>query len=129
MGSAPAGLPDIKCATVQGTRTEHKNELLYSRFGINYAKLPARYRKVGRLAKQLCVVPICHWYKEYAVCAHAYVVMWQGSTVVRSKERQNAKQGEAGHAVPGEVNLARVCHEDIIGDAFWREHPEILGVQ
>ncbi len=31
---------------VQGTQTEFKNELLYSSFGINYADLPARFRKV-----------------------------------------------------------------------------------
>ena len=33
-------------SAVQGTQTEHKNELLYSSFGINYASLPARFRKV-----------------------------------------------------------------------------------
>ena len=29
----------------QGTLTADKNELLFSRFGINYARLPARHRK------------------------------------------------------------------------------------
>lgn len=30
----------------QGTLTKHKNELLFSEFGINYEKLPEMYRKV-----------------------------------------------------------------------------------
>ena len=36
------GMP---CA--QGTQTEQKNELLFSKFGISYAKLPERFRKVS----------------------------------------------------------------------------------
>ena len=31
---------------MQGTQRDFKNELLYSSFGINYAHLPARFRKV-----------------------------------------------------------------------------------
>lgn len=30
----------------QGTLTKHKNELLFSEFGINYGKLPEMYKKV-----------------------------------------------------------------------------------
>jgi len=37
---------------MQGTLTEHKNELLHSRFGINYNTLPAQFRKV-------CCSPAC----------------------------------------------------------------------
>ena len=33
---------------LQGTQKEQKNELLFSKFGINYAKLPERFRKVRR---------------------------------------------------------------------------------
>jgi len=39
-------------ATLKGTLTEHKNELLHSRFGINYSDLPPIYRKGTSLFRQ-----------------------------------------------------------------------------
>jgi tRNA(His) 5'-end guanylyltransferase len=33
--------------TLQGTLTQDKNELLFSKFDINYSALPARFRKVS----------------------------------------------------------------------------------
>lgn len=33
---------------LQGTQAGFKNELLFSQFGINYNKLPERFKKVGR---------------------------------------------------------------------------------
>jgi len=50
-------------SAVQGTQTEHKNELLYSSFGINYASLPARFRKV-RHPFVLLILPFC-----FALCS------------------------------------------------------------
>ena len=45
----------MRCVGLQGTQTEQKNELLFSKFGINYAKLPVRFRKVRqRLCSQAC---------------------------------------------------------------------------
>jgi tRNA(His) 5'-end guanylyltransferase len=37
---------------LQGTQTEQKNELLFSQFGINYAKLPERFKKVSGAARR-----------------------------------------------------------------------------
>lgn len=34
---------------VQGTLTEFKNELLFSRFGINYSKISEQFKKVGQV--------------------------------------------------------------------------------
>ena len=41
----------------QGTQADFKNELLFSQFGINYNKLPERYRKASRVVAQFIVVP------------------------------------------------------------------------
>jgi len=41
----------------QGTQVGFKNELLYSRFGINYGKLPARFRKVQHARTTGTVAP------------------------------------------------------------------------
>ena len=43
----------------QGTQTEQKNELLYSSFGINYATLPASFRKVHLPLLSHCM-PFCN---------------------------------------------------------------------
>jgi tRNA(His) guanylyltransferase len=40
-GSTPAQAQ----AALRGTDTAHKNELLFSRFGVNYSELPERFRK------------------------------------------------------------------------------------
>ena len=45
---------------LQGTQTEQKNELLYAKFGINYAKLPARFRKVRRAVRARKPLPCNH---------------------------------------------------------------------
>ena len=46
------------------------------------------------------------------------MVVWQQVTV--SKERGD------GSTVQRERRAPTVLHEDIIGDAFWRDHPELL---
>jgi len=39
-------------AQLKGTLTEHKNELLHSKFGVNYAALPELYRKGSTLIRR-----------------------------------------------------------------------------
>ena len=44
--SLPGGLkPDAASTELRGTLSEHKHELLHTRFGINYAKLPEMFRR------------------------------------------------------------------------------------
>lgn len=46
-GRAASPLSDAFVCTLQGTLTQDKNELLFSRFDINYSTLPARFRKAS----------------------------------------------------------------------------------
>ncbi|KAI8469703.1 MAG: histidine tRNA 5'-guanylyltransferase [Monoraphidium minutum] len=81
-------------AALAGSDAGFKNELLFSRFGINYNELPEQFRK--------------------------------GSVVVRVRDRVVVKHRDDGTPVERERPGVAVLHDDIIGDAFWREHPDIL---
>jgi len=50
--------PEAAQATLKGTLTEHKNELLHSRFGINYNTLPAQFRKGSVVFKEMQKVAV-----------------------------------------------------------------------
>ena len=50
----------------------------------------------------------------------------QGSVVVRCRERVVVKHTAEGAPVERERPGLRVLHTDIIRDAFWEEHPEVL---
>jgi tRNA(His) guanylyltransferase len=43
---------------LRGTVSEHKHELLFAKFGINYAKLPAMYRRGTTLVRQRKGLPV-----------------------------------------------------------------------
>ena len=79
---------------VQGTQADFKNELLFSRFGVNYSALPAQHRK--------------------------------GSIVYRQLQMITVKKTDGGAPVVRERMIPVVVHEDLIGERFWQEHPEIL---
>ena len=84
-------------APPQGSDAAWKNETLFERFGINYAHLPAMFRK--------------------------------GSVVLRRTEEVVVKvDATTGKEVRRKRATAVVCHEDIIGDKFYRANPE-LGIE
>ena len=85
--------PATAQATLQGTLADAKNELLFSRFGINYNDLPARFKKGS-------------------------VITWQLRSAV--------KLGGNGQEIKRSKREPVVTHDDIIKDAFWAEHPDIL---
>ena len=86
-------------ARLAGTKTADKNELLFAEFGINYAELPPLHRRGSVLRRARVVEP--HTPAAKADGAEPAVVMRMRSRVV-------------------------IEHEDIIGDAFWAAHPEML---
>ena len=49
----------------------------------------------------------------------------QGSVVLRTK-RTVTGDLDNGSLKEKEVSMPSVCHDDIIGDNFWKEHPELL---
>lgn len=88
---------DAAQARLAGSLAADKNELLFSEFGINYAHLPPLHRKGSILRRGR--VP----------------VVLEGKT---------APDGVS--PVVRQRSTVLVEHVDLIGDAFWAEHPELL---
>mmetsp|Transcript_9991 Transcript_9991/g.17995 ORF Transcript_9991/g.17995 Transcript_9991/m.17995 type:complete len:153 (-) Transcript_9991:1105-1563(-) len=97
--------------TLRGTLSDFKNELLYSRFGINYNNLPEIFRKgsiLYRLPKpdqasnptklEKHTLP-----KTCVECAPFCSIV-----------RENLPRG------------VEICHEDVIRDTFWVCNPHLL---
>jgi tRNA(His) guanylyltransferase len=83
-------------AVLTGTRTNFKNELLFSQFGINYNELPAQFRKGS-------------------------VVIW-----LPKQATDGFVDGAASSGAKRIKRCPQVVHVDIIGHAFWKEHAGIL---
>ncbi|KAK4555931.1 tRNA-His guanylyltransferase [Recurvomyces mirabilis] len=97
---------------LKGTLSADKNEILFSRFGINYNKEPQVYRK-GTVV-----------YRSYDSAAQTNGV---------SHDDHVKKQADARSKTQMQKELKRkqkasiaTDHVDIIGDAFWDTHPYIL---
>ncbi|XP_027794500.1 probable tRNA(His) guanylyltransferase isoform X2 [Marmota monax] len=87
---------------LQGTLAADKNEILFSEFKINYNNEPLMYRK-------------------------GTVLIWQKVDEVTTKEVKLPAEMEGKKmAVTRTRTKPVLLHCDIIGDAFWKEHPEIL---
>ncbi|KAB0389708.1 hypothetical protein E2I00_007020 [Balaenoptera physalus] len=98
-----SGLTPIQAQErLQGTLTADKNEILFSEFNINYNNEPLMYRK-------------------------GTVLIWQKVDEVTTKEVRLPAEMEGKKMVVTRTRTKAVpLHCDIIGDAFWKEHPEIL---
>lgn len=92
---------------IKDTCAAEKNELLFSKFGINYNKLPQLYRKGTTLI----------WQPTQPKEAEATQPVEQLSTAKPGDSRETRKQ------VKPEILLLNV---DIIGEQFWNEHSYIL---
>jgi tRNA(His) guanylyltransferase len=84
-------------AALAGTDAAFKNELLFSKFGINYNALPARFRKGTVLARAR-----------------------------RRVEVKPAGPNGSPPSVERERSFIDTLHEDVIGAAFWDARPELL---
>ena len=83
--------PSEAQAVLKGTLADFKNEMLFTRFGINYNELSERFKK--------------------------------GSVIIRCKQLVSGtdREGTGKHR-----SATTVLHVDIIKDAFWQQHPELL---
>ncbi|XP_048190177.1 probable tRNA(His) guanylyltransferase isoform X2 [Perognathus longimembris pacificus] len=87
---------------LQGTLAADKHEILFSEFHINYNNEPLMYRK-------------------------GTVLTWQKVEEVTTKEVKLPTEIEGQKMTVSRVRATPLAlHCDIIGDAFWKEHPEIL---
>ncbi|KAF8837643.1 tRNAHis guanylyltransferase [Paxillus ammoniavirescens] len=98
-------------ATLRGTVSSQKHEMLFQRFKINYNELPARFRKGSVVVGE--VVP------QDAVDANATkppVVQGEGT----SRPPPKARKGDKSKMT------IQVLHCDVIGDEFWMARPHLL---
>nr|XP_010968353.1 probable tRNA(His) guanylyltransferase isoform X1 [Camelus bactrianus] len=87
---------------LQGTVTADKNEILFSEFNINYNNEPVMYRK-------------------------GTVLLWQKVDEVTTKEVKLPAEVEGEQKLVTRTRTKPApLHCDVIGDTFWKEHPEIL---
>ncbi|KAL6043396.1 hypothetical protein STEG23_007976 [Scotinomys teguina] len=87
---------------LKGTVTADKNEILFSQFHINYNDEPPMYRK-------------------------GTVLVWQKVDEVKTQEVRLPEEMEGRKmTVTRTRNRPLPLYCDLIGDAFWKEHPDIL---
>ncbi|TBU33543.1 tRNAHis guanylyltransferase [Dichomitus squalens] len=105
-------------AVLRGTVSSQKHEMLFSRFGINYNELPARFRKGSVLVREevstenegvdgLEATPL-------PVSEEVSEVVSSGAPRKASKKKVRVR------------TTIELCHCDIIGDEFWNARPNIL---
>jgi len=134
-----------KLTNQQGTFSEDKNEMLFSRFGINYNNEPEMFKK-GSVVFRNVSKP-----KQYAKrrCLHIqYNVDTPGTAIVTHTSKETSNQitdeelesAENVEHPPQSVSKRQlekerrrrlkaeivIRHIDIIQDGFWNERPWIL---
>ncbi|KDD75003.1 Thg1 polymerase-like protein [Helicosporidium sp. ATCC 50920] len=87
---------------LKGTRSDVKNEILFSQFGINYNNLPERFRKGSVVIR----APV-----------QALPAGEDGDAA--SEPRRTKKTSRVAYEL-------QVVHVDIIKDAFWAAYPHLL---
>lgn len=121
----------------QGTDAGAKNELLHSRFGVNYNNLPEQFKKVGRacqVAGSSCALRLLRGARRCCLSvaspalAQPCTGLLQGSVVIRQQQQVDVgKQREDGTPVLRTRRVPVVLHCDIIRDEpFWASNPELL---
>ncbi|KAK9908363.1 hypothetical protein WJX75_006745 [Coccomyxa subellipsoidea] len=66
-------------------------------------------------------------FTEFGINYASLPVMFRkGSVVIRSKEQKTKKHARDGTPVLREVSEVVVIHDDIIGNSFWKGHPDLL---
>jgi tRNA(His) guanylyltransferase len=114
---------------LQGTNSKDKNEMLFSRFGVNYNNLPAYFRKGSTLVRvdpdPLPVTIDIEGVKEDTSAVpedvddedvHAPPRQAGGSTMPLTKRKP----------YEGTTGAIAIVHEDIIRNPFWRARPWLL---
>jgi len=124
-------------ATLRGTFSKDKHEILYSRFGINYNSLAARFRKgtvffreqVDEGGGENETKPISS--SNVALTIADETTDKDGGAPTQTDEKTQNKKSTKGKKIKNESNtLARsrieLMHCDIIKDEFWNARPGLL---
>ncbi|KAK1226804.1 tRNA-His guanylyltransferase [Marasmius sp. AFHP31] len=99
-------------ATLRGTVSKQKHEILFSRFNINYNDVDARFRKGS------VIIPELHEGNAPPTTGGV-----DDSTTVQDPVKAG-KTKKKKKSVP--KTQLQILHCDIIADSFWNEHPVIL---
>ncbi|KAI1797195.1 tRNAHis guanylyltransferase [Ganoderma leucocontextum] len=102
-------------ATLRGTVSSQKHEMLFSRFGVNYNDLPARFRKGSILVREEVSTDA-----EGVDGADATSVL-EGAVPPTTPQSTSKKKMKVRVRTTVELH-----HCDIIGDEFWNSRPNIL---
>ncbi|KAI0327838.1 tRNAHis guanylyltransferase [Cubamyces sp. BRFM 1775] len=114
-------------ATLRGTVSSTKHEILFSRYGINYNDLPARYRKGSVLVRTEVRTSIPHRCRvpgevdpETAGTQPLESPSPAPPTATKPSQQGSKKKKERIRTV------VELLHCDIIGDDFWNARPNLL---
>lgn len=99
---------------LKGTNSKEKNELLFSRFGINYNNEPQMFRKGSLIIRKPRD-------ERYQIPKRRRVDQ------LSNEEQKNATSGDdEGKIVAALDDDYQVLHTDIIKDDFWKQHEYLL---
>lgn len=94
-----------------------KNEMLHSKFNINYNSLSARFRKGSVIARKTASIFI---FRPYSSDGEFKIDGRTDSKAPESTDEERPKQK------PKTKFSLEVTHVDIIADDFWKGNPDIL---
>lgn len=116
----------------QGTVSKEKNELLFSRFGINYNNLPAYFRKGSillRVDPNAYPIPSVSSDESSSVAdvstpaPGVAIDAERAATAVTTNSTAKPAKRKPFEGTSGEIVF---LHEDIIRDPFWAARPWLL---
>ncbi|PIL35648.1 hypothetical protein GSI_02378 [Ganoderma sinense ZZ0214-1] len=100
-------------ATLRGTVSSQKHEMLFSRFGVNYNDLPARFRKGSIVVREEITTSVQGVDGVVAASgAEGVVPPTTPQSTLKTKVRTRT--------------TVELYHCDIIGDEFWDSRPNLL---
>ncbi|KAH9981910.1 Thg1 C terminal domain-containing protein [Russula compacta] len=119
--------------TLRGTASSQKNEMLFSRFGINYNALPSRFRKGSVLVREQLFDGEVEGSLETSSTAEmprtnsfGSLSLVQSPTVVGAEsEVGSPRLHRKNRTRQGPTRIA-MMHCDIIGNEFWDSRPYLL---
>ena len=105
--------------------------MLFSKFGINYNKLPQLYRKGTTLIWQSPQhrETAATQHKETAATQHKETAATQHKETAVTQPVNQVNTAESGGRPAMKKQIKQeilVLNVDIIGEQFWKEHPHIL---
>ncbi|KAG1770923.1 Thg1 C terminal domain-containing protein [Suillus occidentalis] len=115
-------------ATLRGTVSATKHEMLFSRFGINYNEISQRFKKGSVIVREIVRVigtPDCSGASDPLtnIPPHPQSTNEDDETPTFDPPRQKRSKAKKKNKLETTVEI---LHCDIIGDEFWLARPQLL---